>query len=57
MTNTLQRSGRSATIDMARDFSCAIVDGDNQLLAAAEGLPAHIYGMHLQTRGRCGELH
>ncbi|HEY4830327.1 MAG TPA: hydantoinase B/oxoprolinase family protein [Solirubrobacteraceae bacterium] len=56
MTNTLQRAGRSATINMARDFSCAIVTGDNQLLASAEGLPAHIYGMHLQTRSM-GELH
>jgi N-methylhydantoinase B len=53
MTNTLQRAGRSATINMARDFSCAIVTGENDLLASAEGLPAHIYGMHLQTQSMC----
>jgi N-methylhydantoinase B len=56
MTNTLQRAGRSATINMARDFSCAIVTGENDLLASAEGLPAHIYGMHMQTQSMC-DLH
>ncbi|MGD9925357.1 MAG: hydantoinase B/oxoprolinase family protein, partial [Pseudorhodoplanes sp.] len=39
MTNTLLRSGRSAILTTARDFSCSIVTGDNRLLATAEGLP------------------
>lgn len=49
MTNTLLRSGRSAILTTARDFSCSIVTADNRLLATAEGLPVHIFGSHLQT--------
>ena len=52
MTQTLLRAGRSAAINIARDFSCSIttsVTGAHELLAAAEGLPVHIYGSHLQA--------
>jgi N-methylhydantoinase B/oxoprolinase/acetone carboxylase alpha subunit len=49
MTTTLLRTGRSAVIAVARDFSCAIATADDQLLAAAEGLPVHVFGAHLQT--------
>ena len=42
MANTLLRTGRSGVINIARDFSCAIVTRDNQLLAAAESLPIHV---------------
>lgn len=49
MTNTLLRSARSAVICSARDFSCGIVSADNELLASAEGLPVHIFGMNVQT--------
>lgn len=49
MTNTLLRSGRSAILTMARDFSCSIVTADDRLLATAEGLPVHIFGSQLQT--------
>ncbi len=45
MTNTLLRSGRSAVLNMARDFSCAIVTSDQELLSSAEGLPVHVIGM------------
>lgn len=45
MTNTLLRSGRSAILNTARDFSCAIVTTDNDLLSSAEGLPIHVIGM------------
>jgi N-methylhydantoinase B len=45
MENTLLRTGRSAILNMARDFSCALVTGDNRLLATAEGLPVHVIGM------------
>lgn len=44
MENTLLRSGRSAVLNMARDFSCSIVTGDNRLLSTAEGLPVHVIG-------------
>ena len=50
MTSTLLRAGRSAVINGARDFSCAICTGDNELLACAEGLPIHIFGAHMQAR-------
>jgi N-methylhydantoinase B len=42
MANTLLRTGRSGVLNIARDFSCAIVTRDNQLLAAAESLPIHV---------------
>ncbi len=47
MSNTLLRAARSTVIAGARDFSCAIVTHDNQLLATAEGLPIHMFGAHL----------
>ena len=56
MTNTLFRSGRSAVLNMARDFSCSIVTADDQLLAAAEGLQVHVLGAGLQTASM-RELH
>jgi N-methylhydantoinase B len=56
MTNTLLRSGRSAVLAMARDFSCSIVTGEDELLAAAEGIPVHVVGSHLQSR-TMRELH
>ncbi|MBR46349.1 MAG: hydantoinase [Rhodospirillaceae bacterium] len=56
MSNTLLRAARSAVIAAARDFSCALCTGDNRLLSAAEGLPVHIFGSHLQTQSMC-DLH
>ncbi|MDB5107294.1 MAG: hydantoinase B/oxoprolinase family protein [Candidatus Binatus sp.] len=56
MTNTLLRSGRSAVLNMARDFSCSLVTGDNQLLATAEGLPVHVFGSQLLSEAMC-DLH
>lgn len=50
MAFALQRAARSPAINSARDFSCSICTSDNQLLAAAEGLPIHIFGSHLQTK-------
>src|SRR4051812_49975173 len=47
MENPLLRTGRSAVLNMARDFSCALITGDNRLLASAEGLPVHVIGMEL----------
>jgi N-methylhydantoinase B len=49
MTNTLLRAARSAVISSARDFSCCIVTGNDELLAPAEGLPVHIFGCHIQA--------
>ncbi len=53
MTNTLLRSGRSAVLNMARDFSCSLVTGDNQLLASAEGLPVHVFGSQFLSEAMC----
>lgn len=50
MTHTLLRAARSAVINSARDFSCSIVTAENELLAAAEGLPVHIFGSHMQSK-------
>jgi N-methylhydantoinase B len=56
MTNTLLRSGRSAVLNMARDFSCALVTAENELLASAEGLPVHVIGMEFLAEAMT-ELH
>ncbi len=53
MTNTLLKTGRSAVINSARDFSCGITTADNELFATAEGLPIHTYGLNLQTAAVC----
>jgi N-methylhydantoinase B len=42
MANTLLRTGRSGVLNIARDFSCAIVTRGDELLAAAESLPIHV---------------
>jgi N-methylhydantoinase B len=47
MTNGLLRSGRSSVLNTARDFSCSLITADNRLLAAAEGIPIHIFGSGL----------
>jgi len=56
MENTLLRSGRSAVLNMARDFSCALITADNRLLASAEGLPVHVIGMEFLAEAMT-ELH
>ena len=48
ISNTLLRAARSGVINSARDFSCSIVTSNNELLSAAEGLPVHVFGSHLQ---------
>lgn len=53
MGNTLLRAARSGVISSARDFSCSLCTVDNRLLAAAEGLPIHIFGSHLQAQAMC----
>ena len=55
MQGVVMRTARSAVIGQSRDFSCAIVTAENELLATAEGIPAHIFGAHLQTASMCRE--
>jgi N-methylhydantoinase B len=47
MTNTLLRTGRSALLNTARDFSCSITTAQCELLTAAQGLPIHCAGSDL----------
>ena len=49
MTNTLFRTGRSAILNTAKDFSCSIITADNELLSSADGLPIHVLGGGRQT--------
>lgn len=49
MTNTLFRTGRSAILNTAKDFSCSIVTAEHQLLSSADGLPIHVLGGGRQT--------
>lgn len=56
MTNTLQRAAYSTLISVSRDFSCALVTGDHELLASAQGLPVQNYGADIQSRSMC-DLH
>lgn len=51
MMNTLQRSARSAIMNMARDFSCGILTADDEILTVAESLPCHTFrGPDLQAQ-------
>jgi N-methylhydantoinase B len=51
MANTLQRSGRSGILTIARDFSCVVLTANHELLAAAESLPNHVLrGPEIMTR-------
>jgi N-methylhydantoinase B len=50
MTNTLLRTGRSALLNTARDFSCSVVTADSELLTAAQGLPIHCGGSDLLSK-------
>lgn len=56
MMHTLQKAAYSTLISVSRDFSCAIVTADNQLLASAEGLPVQNYGVDIQSKSMC-DLH
>lgn len=47
MTNTLLRTGRSALLNTARDFSCSLVTAEAELVTAAQGLPIHCAGSDL----------
>ena len=47
MTNTLLRTARSAVLNVARDFSCAVTDKDARLVSVAEGLPVHTGTSHM----------
>ncbi len=42
MTNTLFRTARSSVLNTARDFSCAVVTREHEMLATAESLPIHV---------------
>ncbi|WAC27712.1 hydantoinase B/oxoprolinase family protein [Ancylobacter sp. SL191] len=44
MANTLLRTARSGVINTARDFSCALVTADCELLTAADSYPIHVIG-------------
>jgi N-methylhydantoinase B len=48
MTSTLLRTGRSAVISIARDFSCALLSAEDEMISCAEALPVHVFGAHLQ---------
>src|ERR1700730_17232727 len=54
MTNTLLRSGRSAVLNMARDFSCSLITSNHELLASAEGLPVHVIGTEFLAEAMAG---
>ncbi len=50
MTTSVVRTARSSVISLSRDMSCCIVTPQCELVAAADGIPVHIYGAILQTR-------
>ena len=45
MGDTILRTGRSIAVTSGRDFSCAIADGEGQLLAIGTSLPIHVLAM------------
>lgn len=57
MQNTLFRTARSGLINTGRDFSCCLVTGGDELLAAAESLPIHVLAGPDLIAKRMKELH
>jgi N-methylhydantoinase B len=47
MSNALQRSARSTVVNTARDFNCAVTDGQCRIVSLAEGLPMQVAAIHL----------
>lgn len=56
MSNTLLRSGRSGVLNIAKDFSCCVLTGQDELLAIAESQPVHVLTGDLMTKAM-KELH
>ena len=50
MTSTVVLTASSSVIGMARDFSCAILSADHEIMSAADGVPVHVFGANLQSR-------
>lgn len=50
MTSTVLLTACSSVIAMARDFSCAVLTADHDIIATAESLPVHAFGSNLQGR-------
>lgn len=50
MTLVVMRASRSAVIKNARDFSCAILTYDHQLVSVEDALPIHVMSMDMATR-------
>src|ERR1700712_5747985 len=47
MTLTLEYTARSTVLALARDFSCAVYDGQARQIAMMDALPGHTASMHL----------
>lgn len=47
MTVALENAAWTSILALARDFSCAVFDGQTRLVAMHEGSPLHISGMHV----------
>ncbi|WP_339947207.1 hydantoinase B/oxoprolinase family protein [uncultured Albimonas sp.] len=50
MTLVVMRASRSAVIKNARDFSCAILTWEHELVTVEDALPIHVMSMDLATR-------
>jgi N-methylhydantoinase B len=42
MMHTLLRSARSGILGVAKDFSCAVLTADHEMVASAESIPIHV---------------
>lgn len=43
MMNSLRRTARSSILSMGRDFSCAILTAEGELLSVADSIPIHVF--------------
>ena len=50
MSLVVQRASRSAVIKNARDFSCAILTYEHELVTVEDALPIHVMSMDMATR-------
>ena len=50
MSLVVLRASRSAVIKNARDFSCAILTYEHELVSVEDALPIHVMSMDMATR-------
>src|SRR5580704_6748893 len=56
MGATLRRTAFSPNIKERRDYSCAVFDGDGQVIAMGDHMPVHLGSMPMSVRAVLGRI-